>query len=417
MTYAGKPPTCAYSHQPAPIANMLRQVPSPCRLRTAVAPMMPVPPTLPQASIQTTSAMAAARKDQSYSPAPPHQRVPQQQAQSQPSAQSAQTKGAAPTEQLQQFQQAVTAKLEAHQLAQGQANVTVPAASKVGQPSTCSMDTQTHPQDLVNTIQLSPEEFQITFGKPDESVLARPNLQEQEAELQKLQQSWKEAVEELEETRQGFKELEAQLQKSQSEADSLRRDRSRAEQELTTKVAELDKRDQANRKLEGQNRVLQSNEEAGKKQLGEKSEELRRALEELQHVHESSQCAREEVQRLQDKGKELRSELASAEKQANAYTECLQQLRKAQKAQQDLEAGKEAQTRQIEELHNYIFDLRRESDLQQMETKPLAIMQPTLIEQENIELQKKLADAQGDLHNALQQLKQVQSEARNVRAG
>jgi len=411
MMYAGKPPACTYSHQPAPIANMLRQVPSPCRLRTAVAPMMPVPPTLPQAGVQTASTMAVARKDQSYSPAPPHQRVPQQQVQSQPSAHSAQTKGAAPAEQ-QQFQHAVTAKLEAHQLAQ----------SQVGQPSTCSMDTQTHPQDLVNTIQISPAEFQISFGNADGRLVAPPNSQEQEAERQKLQQRWKEAVEELEVERKKIKELEEQLQKNQSEADSARRNTSRAEQELTAKAAECDKRDQANRKLEGEKRVLENNVVAGKKQLSEKSEELRRTLEELQHLHERSQCAQEEAQRLQDKQKELRSELASAEKQANAYSECVQQLRKAQKAQHDLEAawgkGKEAQTRQIEELHNYIVDLRRESDLQQMQTKPLAIYQPAMLEQENIELQTKLADTQGDLHNALQQLKQVQSEAaRNVRAG
>eukprot|EP00930_Biecheleria_cincta_P068387 TRINITY_DN5578_c0_g2_i4.p1 TRINITY_DN5578_c0_g2~~TRINITY_DN5578_c0_g2_i4.p1 ORF type:complete len:524 (+),score=132.95 TRINITY_DN5578_c0_g2_i4:31-1572(+) len=353
VKYAGNPATCVYSHQPAPVVNAVKQVASPCRMRTAVAPVMLVPQTVSQATIQTTSGIAAASK-----------------AQSQPTEQGAQTKDAV---------------------------------------STCSMNTQTHPQDLVDTIQLSPEEFQVTFGKSTaERAVIRPSLQDQEAERQMLKQSWKEAVEELEANRKENKELQAKVSKNQAEVESALREKSRVEQELTKKAAECSERDQAYQELE--------------KQLGEKNQDLQRVREELQQSHESSESARQEVRRSQEKVKELRLELASAEKQASArasaYTECCQQLQQEQKARHDLAVGSEVQRRQIEALHNYIFDMGRDSNLQQRDIKPLAVMKPEGIEQENLELKTKLADAQGDLHNALKQLNRLHGEeAKNMRAG
>jgi len=422
-----KPASCVYSHQPGP-QNTLKQVASPSRLRTAVAPLMQLA-SYPQVSIQTTSALPAAIKERATSPTPSlgntMHRLPQQQAQSPPAVQGAHPAGAAAAEQQQQqqqFEQAVTAKLQAHQLAQGQASASVPAASQVEQPSSCPT-IQTHPQDLVRTIQVSSENMQAR----------RPSAEDHEAERRMIEQSLKEAVEEIELNKKENNELQGQLLTKQAEVESLRHDRLRAEQELAAKVGECDKDVMANRKLEGEKRLLESGNATLKIQNSEKSEELQKELAELQLSHQKSQSAREEAQRLQAQSGELTAELADAEEHAR----CQQQLQKEQKARQNSEVDKEAQRRQIEELHNRVIELRRAEELLEREMQPRAVMTPAALQQQNMELQLKLADAQGDLYNVLgqlqkkrheqqqkqqqlqqlQQLEWQQGEARNVRAG
>lgn len=418
-----KPASCVYSHQPGP-QNTLKQVASPSRLRTAAAPMMQLAPSYPQVSKQTTSALPAASKERATSPTPSlcntMPRLPQQQAQSQQAVQSANPAGPASAEQ-QQFEQAVTAKLQAHQLAQGQGSASVPAASPVQQASSCPT-IQTHPQDLVRTIQVSPENMQAR----------RPSAEDHQAERQMIEQSLKEAVEEIELNKKENKELQEQLLTKQAEVESLRHDRLRAEQELAAKVGECDKDVMANRKLEGEKRLLESANAALKIQNSEKSEELQKELAELQLSRQKSQSAREEAQRLQAQVGELTAELADAEEHAR----CKQQLQKEQKARHESEVDKEAQRRQIEELHNRVIELRRAEELLEREMQPRAVMTPAALQQKNMELQLKLADAQGDLYNVLEQLQKKrheqqkqkplqqlqqlewpQGEARNVRAG
>jgi len=404
VVWSHKPQACKPGTQ-----SIVKQVASPSRLRTAVAPMATVPAGYPQVSIQTTSATAAPSKEKAISPTASLcstlQRIPAQQVQSQPAGQSANAKGGADVvepqqqqQQQQQFQQAVTAKLQAHQLAQ--ASVTVPTA---GHGETA----QIHPVDSVRTIQLSPESIQPT--------IPRPSAENSEAERRIRLQSWKElertAVKELDENKKGIKELQAQILKAQGELDSIRRDKQLAEQELVAKGLDFDKQGVTNRKLEGEKRLLENGPATLQKQLSEKNEAMRGEHEELQHMQERSTRAREEAQCLQDQVGELVSKLASAEQKA----ECRRQLHTdSQAAEMELEA----QRREIQDLHNRIHELKRINDLQEGNgMQPPVLMPTSQVQQQNMELQMKLANAQGDLYNVLQQLQWKRGEAMVMRAG
>jgi len=303
--------------------------------------------------------------------------------------------------------------LQAHQLAQGQASVGVPAASQVEPVSACPT-IRTHPQDLVST-QTVP--------------VRRLSAEDQEAERRMMQQSLKEAVAEIELNKKENEDLQGQLLTKQAEVELLGQERLRAEQELAAKVRECDKQLMASRKLEGEKRLLENGLATLTGQISEKNEALQKVLAELQLSQQKCRSAREEAQRLQAQMGDLTEELATAEKHAN----CQQQLQKEQKARHNLEVDNEAQRQQIEELHIRIIELRRAEDLVEREMQCRDVMTPGALQQENMELQLKMADVQGDLNNVLQQLHHEQQkkqqlqqlqqlqwqqgEARNVRAG
>lgn len=392
VPYAGKL-TTAYSHQP-PLHRMLLQVPSPSRPRTGMMPCTPVATvsSIPKATAQAVpvSASAALAKDQVDASAPSLsctlKFIPQ--AQSQPTGQSAQATGDVAIEQLKQ----VTSKLQAHQVAQTQAGLAVPMSSQSGRPAMSSMMTQTDSQDLIKTTQLSAESVQ-------ELAMPRLSMEDRKAENLLLQQSYQDALRDLEASRREKQELQDQFEKAQIENQSLQRDRERAEKEL---VAKCDKRDQANRKLEGEKRILESNHAALLQKLSDSQEELRRVQGDLQRAQLNFD---EQAGNLRGQVRQLTSELKNAESKASV--QCREQIQKEQEARRETEVQNESQRWQIEELHGHIVELKRDIGLLQQERKCspnlMAPLPPTV--EENHELKLKLAEAQAELDNTLRQLK------------
>eukprot|EP00930_Biecheleria_cincta_P003171 TRINITY_DN104103_c0_g1_i1.p1 TRINITY_DN104103_c0_g1~~TRINITY_DN104103_c0_g1_i1.p1 ORF type:complete len:599 (-),score=93.35 TRINITY_DN104103_c0_g1_i1:165-1742(-) len=396
VPYAGKP-TSAYSQQPT-LHKTLLQVPSPNRPRTGMTPITPVTPvsSIPKAAAQAVpvSASAALAKEQVDTLAPSLsctlKHIPQ--AQSQPIGQSAQPTGEATTEQL---KQAVNAKLQAHQVTQTQASLAVPRSSQIRQPHMSSMMTQTDSQDLIKTTQLSAESVQ-------ELAIPRLSMEDQKAESLLLQQSYQDALRDLQASRQEKQELQDQFEKAQAENQSLQRDRERAEKELTAKC---DKRDQANRKLEGEKRILESTHATLLKKLSDSQEVLDRVQGDL---HRAQSNFDEEAGNLRGQVRQLTSELKSAESKASL--QCREQIQNEQEARRELEVQNQSQRWQIEELHGHIVELKRVIDSLQQERKCspdlLAPLPPTV--EENHRLRLKLAEAQAELDNTLRQLKRQQ---------
>lgn len=393
VPYAGKP-TSAYSYQPT-LHKMLLQVPSPSRSRSGMVPCTSVTnvSSIPKAVAQAVpvSASAALAKEQVDTSAPSLsctlKLIPQ--AQSQPTGQSAKPIGEVAAEQLKQV---VTAKLQAHQDTQTQASLAVPTSSQSGQPVISSIMTQTDSQDLIKTTQLSAESVQ-------ELAMPRLSMEDRKAESLLLQQSYQDALRDLEASRRETQELQDQFEKAQTENQSFQRDRERAEKELTVTC---DKRDQANRKLEGEKRILESNHATLLKKLSDSQEELHRVQGDLQRAQLNFD---EQSGNLQGQVRQLTSELKNVESKASL--QCREQMQKEQEARREMEVQNQSQQWQIEELHGHIVELKRDIDSLEQERKCspdlLAPLPPTV--EENHQLKLKLAEAQAELDNALRQLK------------
>jgi chromosome segregation ATPase len=357
--------------------------------------------SIPKAAAQAVpvSASAALAKEQVDTSAPSLsctlKLIPQ--AQSQPPGQSAKPTGEVATEQLKQV---VTAKLQAHQVTQTQASLAVSATSQSGQPPISSIMTQTDSQDLIKTTQLSAESVQ-------ELAIPRLSTEDRKAENLLLQQSYQDALRDLEASKREKQELQDQFEKAQTENQSFQRDRERAEKEL---IATCDKRDQANRKLEGEKRILESNHATLLKKLSDSQEELHRVQGDLQRAQSNFD---EQARDLRSQVRQLTSELNVESK---ASLQCREQMQKEQEARREMEVQNQSQQWQIEELHGHIVELKSGINSLEQERKcspDLSAPLPPTVE-ENHQLKLKLAEAQAELDNTLRQLKRQHLQSKET---
>lgn len=350
----------------------LPTLPTPARIRTGVAPIVPAMPTSSnsQATIQTTSSLAASAKDKSGPAAPSlcstMNRIPQ--ASMQAMGRNVQTSGAA-TEQLQQ----VAVKLQTQSQT---SSATAPVGSSPVE----------QPQDLVKTIQLSAEAVQ-------ERAFPRPSLEDQDAERLLLKQGYEDTLQDLESSRHEKQELQAKLQQVQVDSAAEDHSRARAEQELASKASECEKQVQTGRKLESANgamEIVNSNLRLG---LKAKCDELQNVSEQLQSSSEELNGHNELVECLQDQFKELSKERARVESKVSA--ECQRHLREEQEAKHQVRLEKEMQRQQIEELKCFVAESERPAD---SAPRPLTV-------QENEHLEKRYEEMLAELDNSLRQLR------------
>lgn len=346
------------------LQSNLTTLPTPVRMRTGVAPIMPAMPTSSnsQTTIQTTSALAVSAKDKGVSAAPSLcstlNRIPQ--ASTKATERSVQSSGAA-TDQLQQA-----------------GSATAPVTSSPVEP----------PQDLVRTIQLSAAALQ-------ERAFPRPSLEDQDAERLLLEQSYQDACRDLERSRHEKQELKAKLQQVQAESAAEAHSRTRVEQEIAAKASECEKRVQAGRKLENENNALQKDDPNIKAVLKAKCDELQNLSEQLQSSNEELNGNNELVECLQDQVKELSNQRAKVE--CKDSSEFQRQLLQEQEANHHIRLEGEIQRRQIEELKRFVADKER----------PAAAAPHPPTAQENERLQRGYEEMLAELDNALRQLKSI----------